>query len=118
MARHYLGREHPEAHTALGDIRTSAAVLSAQLQRYEHIPQDMDGLHRYCDEHAPYDGLLGQWFRVTDEGLVLRKGKHRERFLEEVAREDPGYLEWILGLEDTRVQVAAAIRSALEELGR
>ena len=28
-ARFYLGREHEEAHTALGDIRTSAAVLSA-----------------------------------------------------------------------------------------
>ena len=30
-ARFYLGREHEEAHTALGDIRTSAAVLAAQL---------------------------------------------------------------------------------------
>src|SRR5688572_1545605 len=33
-ARFYLGREHPEAHSALSDIRTSAAVLSAQLTRY------------------------------------------------------------------------------------
>jgi DNA polymerase-3 subunit epsilon len=117
-ARFYLDRDHTEAHTALGDIRTSAAVLSAQLKKYEHVPQDLDGLHAYCDEHSPYDGPLGQWFRVTDEGLILRKGKHQGTFLEEVAREDPGYLEWILRLDDTRPQVAQAIRNALEGLGR
>jgi len=117
-ARFYLGREHPEAHTALGDIRTSAAVLSAQMQRYDHLPQDLDGLHAYCDEHSPYDGPLGQWFRVTDEGLIFRKGKHQGRFLEDVAREDAGYLEWILRLEDVRPQVAQALRNARETLGR
>jgi hypothetical protein len=35
-----------------------------------------------------------------------------------VARSDAGYLEWILGLDDTRPQVAAAIREALDQLGR
>ena len=40
-ARFYLGREHPEAHSALGDIRTSAAVLYAQLARYDHLPKDL-----------------------------------------------------------------------------
>ncbi|MDT8340022.1 MAG: 3'-5' exonuclease [Longimicrobiales bacterium] len=117
-ARYYLGRDHTEAHTALGDIRTTAAVLSAQMARYPHLPQDLDGLHAYCDEHAPYDGPLGQWFRVTDEGLIFRKGKHEGRFLEEVARADDGYLEWILRLDDTRPQVAQSIRNALEGLGR
>lgn len=117
-ARFYLGREHTEAHTALGDIRTSAAVLSAQMERYGHLPRGLDGLHAYCDEHSPYDGPLGQWFRVTDEGLAFRKGKHEGRFLEEVAREDASYLEWILRLDDTRPQVVQAIRNALEGLGR
>ena len=117
-ARLYLGRAHPEAHTALGDIRTSAAVLAAQMQRYEHLPRDLDGLHAYCDEHSPYDGPLGQWFRVTDEGLIFRKGKHEGSFLEEVARDDASYLEWMLRLDDLRPQVAQALRGALEALGR
>ena len=117
-ARLYLGRAHPEAHTALGDIRTSAAVLAAQMQRYEHLPRDLDGLHAYCDEHSPYDGPLGQWFRVTEEGLIFRKGKHEGSFLEDVARDDASYLEWMLRLDDIRPQVAQALRGALEGLGR
>ncbi|MEJ2538373.1 MAG: 3'-5' exonuclease [Gemmatimonadota bacterium] len=116
-ARFYLEREHPEAHTALGDIRTSAAVLSAQMERYGHLPRDLDGLHAYCDEFSPYDGPLGQWFRVTDEGLIFRKGKHQGRFLEDVARDDSSYLEWILGLDDLRPQVGDALRNALDTLG-
>src|SRR5690606_8679172 len=43
-ARFYLDREHDDAHSALGDIRTSAAVLAAQLDRYAHLPKDLDAL--------------------------------------------------------------------------
>ena len=46
-ARFYLDREHEDAHEALGDIRTSAAVLGAQLKRYSHLPRSIDGLHSY-----------------------------------------------------------------------
>jgi DNA polymerase-3 subunit epsilon len=52
-ARFYLDRDHHEAHTALGDIRTSAAVLGAQMKRYENLPRDVDGLNAYCEEHSP-----------------------------------------------------------------
>src|SRR5262245_13099206 len=53
-AQFYLGRAHEEAHTALGDIRTAAAVLGAQLTRYPAIPRDLKGLHEYCEEYAPF----------------------------------------------------------------
>lgn len=112
-ARFYLGREHPEAHTALGDIRTSAAVLSAQLEQYGQLPHDIDGLHDYCAERTQYLGPLSDWFRSVDDALQLKKGKHRGIALDEVARIDAGYLEWIRGLDDTRREVAEAIESAI-----
>ncbi len=115
-ARFYLGREHPEAHTALGDIRTSAAVLSAQLQHYSELPRDMDGLHDYCAETSAYLGPLSEWFRMVDGELHLKKGKHRGIPLDEVARVDDGYLQWIRDLDDTRVEVAEAIDHAIERV--
>ncbi|HSH76443.1 MAG TPA: 3'-5' exonuclease, partial [Longimicrobiales bacterium] len=93
-ARFYLGREHEEAHTALGDIRTSAAVLAAQLQRYPHIPRDLDSLHAYCDAYAPIRSELDLWFSDTPEGRVFRRGRHKGRALAEVALESPDYLRW------------------------
>ncbi|HET9948006.1 MAG TPA: hypothetical protein VFQ22_03665, partial [Longimicrobiales bacterium] len=112
-ARFYLGREHEEAHNALADIRTSAAVLGAQLRRYPHLPRDLRGLHTYCDEYAPLRSELDRWFGATEEGLVFRRGRHRGQRLAEVAREAPDYLRWMLGAEDMDEEVLRAVREAL-----
>ena len=115
-ARFYLGREHPEAHSALGDIRTSAAVLAAQLERYPHIPRDLDGLHGYCDQYLPIETELERWFQEeSDGGRVFRRGKHRGRSLAEVAAYEPDYLVWMLGAEDIDCEVQSVVREALGE---
>lgn len=112
-ARFYLEREHAEAHTALGDIRTSAAVLSAQLVRYEHLPRDLDELNAYCEEAAP----LNRWLRETEAGLIFRRGKHRGLLLDDVARQHPDYLEWMLRLDDLDPTVGDVVRAALDQAG-
>lgn len=117
-ARFYLDREHAEAHTALGDIRTSAAVLSAQLERYGHLPRDLDGLHGYCDEHAPFRTALDRWFEETEAGLLFRRGKHKGRLLEDVARHESDYLGWMLGADDMDEEVLEVVRGALDAVGR
>lgn len=114
-ARFYLDREHRDAHSALGDIRTTAAVLSAQLERYPHLPRDLDDLHDYCDEVAPFETAVERWFGDDPDRPVFRKGKHRGRPLEEVARSAPDYLQWMLGLDDLHEEVRRIVRSALED---
>lgn len=113
-ARFYLGREHEEAHTALGDIRTTAAVLSAQLQRYPDLPRDLDGLHAYCDEVSPFLSELDRWFTRQDGELVFRRGKHRGETLTQVATTEPDYLRWMLGADDMDEEVLAVVRQAME----
>jgi DNA polymerase-3 subunit epsilon len=112
-ARFYLGREHEEAHTALGDIRTSAAVLGAQLARYEHVPRELDGLHAYCEEYAPTRSEVDRWFSPEDEGRVFRRGKHKGKPLADVARDTPDYLQWMMGADEMDEDVVAIVRTAL-----
>jgi DNA polymerase-3 subunit epsilon len=112
-ARFYLDREHEEAHTALGDIRTSAGVLGAQLARYAHLPRDLDGLHRYCEEYSPTWTELDRWFGPEEEGRIFRRGKHKGRPLADVAREAPDYLQWMIGADDMDDDVIALVRAAL-----
>jgi DNA polymerase-3 subunit epsilon len=116
-AQFYLSREHEEAHTALGDIRTTAAVLSAQLQRYPGLPRSIEGLHEYCDKVRPYQTELDRWFNRRDGELVFRKGKHRGSALGKVAATAPDYLQWMLGLEDMDEEVLRVVRDALEGIG-
>jgi DNA polymerase-3 subunit epsilon len=115
-ARFYLDREHREAHTALGDIRTTAAVLSSQLQKYPHLPRDLDGLHGYCDEVQPFRTELDRWFQRESGDLIFRKGKHRGEPLAEVATAAPDYLRWMLGAEDMDEEVLDAVRRVLNGL--
>jgi DNA polymerase-3 subunit epsilon len=112
-ARFYLEREHEEAHTALGDIRTSAAVLGAQLERYADLPKDLEGLHAYCEEYAPIRTELDRWFGTPDDGRPFRRGKHTGRPLDEVAASDPSYLEWMLSADDMDEEVCDLVRDAL-----
>jgi DNA polymerase-3 subunit epsilon len=113
-AKFYLGREHQEAHTALGDIRTTAAVLVAQLERYPHVPQDMDGLQAYCDAAIPMRIGIGQWFKKKDDALIFHKGKHTGHLLREIATHERGYLEWMLGAKDMDDEVLEVVRDALD----
>lgn len=112
-ARFYLGREHEEAHTALGDIRTSAGVLAAQMNRYEHLPKDLEGLHAYCEEYAPTRTELDRWFGSEEDGRPFRRGKHKGKLLADVAREAPDYLQWMTGASDMDEEVLAVVRAAL-----
>ena len=112
-ARFYLEREHREAHTALGDIRTTAAVLAAQLERYPEIPKEMDGLNAYCDQASPLRTELDSWFQTKDDLLVFRRGKHRGETLTQVASSAPDYLQWMLGAEDMDGEVLEVVRAAL-----
>ncbi len=112
-ARFYLGRDHEDAHTALGDIRTTAAVLAAQLSRYRHLPRDIDGLHAYCDEYGPFRTPFDQWFETARSGLVLRRGKHKGTPLADLARSAPDYLRWMTRADDMPPEVTAAVLDAL-----
>ena len=113
--RFYLGREMEDAHSALADIRATAAVLGAQLEHYPHLPRDIQGLSGYCDEIQPFETELHRWFAESDEGdRIFRRGKHQGRSVGDVAREAPDYLEWMLGLDDLDEEVKAVVRGTLE----
>jgi DNA polymerase III subunit epsilon len=112
--RFYLGRELEDAHTALGDIRATAAVLGAQLERYPHVPRDLDGLNAYCDEMRPFETEVDRWFGTEPDGTRrFRRGKHQGRSLDEVVATSPDYLHWMLGLDDLGEEVKELLRSAL-----
>ena len=113
-ATFYLEREHQEPHTALGDIRTTAAVLAAQLERYDDVPKDLAGLNDYCDSIRKFETEFDRWFAESDGGLVFKRGKHRGETLAQVSSDRPDYLRWMLGAEDMDKDVLSEVRQALE----
>lgn len=117
-ARFYLQEDHPEAHSALADIRTTARVLAAQLRRYPDLPGSVEGLDRWCDEVRPFETEVERWFEDPWGKAVFRRGKYRGRPLEEVAAAAPDYLDWMLRAEEMDEGVLALVRQARGAEGR
>ncbi|WP_040887516.1 3'-5' exonuclease [Zavarzinella formosa] len=105
--RFYCQRPLEGAHSALADAAAAAAVLEAQLERYDDLPRTPARLHQQL---APVD--VGGKFRSEGGEIVFAFGKHLGRRLDQVVRDDPAYLAWMLDrdfLPDTK----AVIRTAL-----
>ncbi|GIW08165.1 MAG: DNA polymerase III subunit epsilon [Dehalococcoidia bacterium] len=115
--RHYCGREHVGAHTALADVRATVEILRRQLTCYADVPRDVSELHAFCRGGKPEHFLDADGRLRRREGeIVLGFGKHFGVPLDRLAREEPDYLHWILS-ERFSASVKAAVREALERHG-
>jgi len=55
--------------------------------------------------------------RFTEQGLVFRKGKHRDSLLAKVAEEAADYLAWMLrSIDDLEDEVREALQNALDRI--
>lgn len=108
---YYCGRMLEGAHGAEADARAAAAILKAQVARYESLPVDVMGLHRLC---RPDDWVDEQGKLVWRNGeATIGFGKYKGRPLQQVAQQDPSFLQWMERADfpnDVRTIVRAALR--------
>lgn len=93
--RFYLGRSHDGAHAAEADVAASADVLEAQLERYPDLPRSVEELDAWIRGGRTAGVDRSGKFVWQDGEAVLAFGKYQGKPLRRVARDDPGYLEWI-----------------------
>ena len=93
--RYYCGKELEEAHSALADTRATMEVLMAQLDVYDDLPVDLDGLSEFANPNRNVD-LLGRLIYDDNKREVINFGKYKGRLAEEVLTSDPGYYNWIM----------------------
>ncbi len=109
----YLGREHVRAHSAVADVEAAADVLDAQLRRYEDLPRGVAELAAWI---APEPSDRATKFTFRDGAPVFAFGRHVGRLLDEVARETPDYLRWLLDA-DFPPEAKRIVAEALERRG-
>lgn len=84
--RYYLDLEvEGTAHDACGDVLVTEAIFNRQLQKF---------LEKGVNE----DEAIGEMIKISSQPSLLRKipfGKHKDKTLEEIAKTDRGYLEWL-----------------------
>lgn len=112
--RFYCGKDLTQAHTALADAEATYDILKAQLAKYCHATDAIEGLADF-----EYDTSLDFYdqerrFRWWNGELYFMFGKYaRKQNLREVASKDTAYLKWMLE-GDFSSQVKDLVRAALE----
>jgi DNA polymerase III alpha subunit (gram-positive type) len=90
--RYHLGIELDDAcaHTALGDVRVLTAIFE---RMYDKMAQKF-----------AHDEILARMIDISSKPVLLKRitfGKYRDMAIADVARQDRGYLEWLLGQKES-----------------
>ena len=88
--RFYCGRSHEDAHSAIGDVAATFAVLAAQLENYPDLPSSLEELAEICADKDVVD-MAGK-LRWIGNDVCINFGKHRGTPLRLAP---PDYLRWM-----------------------
>ncbi|MDR7481499.1 MAG: 3'-5' exonuclease [Armatimonadota bacterium] len=96
--QYYCGKDLTQAHSAGADIAACVEVLDAQLATYPDLPRTPHELDAHFTPRDPsFIDPEGRFIWQGDEAIVnFGPDGIRGRPLPDVARRDPGFLQWIL----------------------
>lgn len=109
----YCGKELDGAHRAEADAKASLEVLLAQAEHYPDLPKDVAGLSAFCGQRDAKNVDAEGKFVWRNGKASFNFGKHRTLALDDVARRDPSYIQWLAGAERTTPELAKICRDAL-----
>lgn len=110
----YCGKDLSGAHRAEADVRASAAILFAQVERYADLPKDIAGLDAFCAQvDASRVDAEGKFVWRNGEAVFGFGNKHKGKSLRDVIRDDRGYIEWMINKGNFSPDVIRICRDAL-----
>lgn len=100
--KHYLGKEHEDAHGAMPDIEATYDVLVEMRKRHEELGKmSLEELSFFCNYDRQRLDISGKFDRDADGDYIFTFGQHRG----EKAKKHKDFLNWMLGkdfLPDTK----------------
>ena len=91
----YCGKAMENAHSAEADINATIEVLEAQLDRYEDISQDVDGLNDFFGDDEPLVDYARTMVRRDGE-IIFNFGKYKGQRVEDVFMKNPSHYDWMM----------------------
>lgn len=97
----YCQKELDNAHSALADTQATHEVLMAQLEHYNDLPEDINGLSAFATQRksADFAGFIG-YNKQGQECFSF--GKHKGKTVEEILDHEPGYFGWLMNADFPR----------------
>ena len=95
----YCGKNLDDAHSAQADTMATYEVLMAQMERYEDLPDTVQGLADYTKSKDNIADFVGKIAYDAQGVEVFNFGKYRGMRVADVFRREPGYYAWLMGTD-------------------
>ena len=110
----YCHKGLDNAHSALADTQATLEILEAQVAKYGQGAEDLETLEQFDYQQMAEFLDDERRFRWWNGKAYMMFGKYAKKYsLQEIARMDPGYLEWILSAKFSE-EVKALVANALQ----
>lgn len=115
----YCDKNLEDAHSAEADTNATYQVLKAQLDRYDQLENDTKFLAEFSSrkQFADFAGFIS-YNKKGEECFAF--GKHKNKRVVDVLKEEPGYFGWLLNadfpLYTKKVLTAIKLRSLNNKL--
>jgi DNA polymerase-3 subunit epsilon len=94
----YCGKNLENAHSAEADARATYEILSAQLDKYSDLENDIKSLSEYTTRKKSVD--FAGFIALNNAGKeIFTFGKNKGQLVEDVLEKEPGYYGWIQGAD-------------------
>ena len=96
----YCQKNLENAHSALADAEATWEVLDAQIDKYDELESGVD----FLDEFSRYGNVkrldfAGRLAYNENDEVVYNFGKQKDKTVEEVYKNEPGYHGWFLNAD-------------------
>ncbi len=114
----FCGKELDDAHSAEADTLATVDIFMQQLEKYPELPRELDALHEFCDNSDPDAVDSTAKFKWSGERVIVNFGKNSGRALQDIATDNPGFLQWIIKADfpdDAKKIAADALKGIFPE---
>jgi DNA polymerase-3 subunit epsilon len=114
--KRFLNKELNDAHRAKADVIATSEIFEAQLNIFSDLFDDLDELEEKTSKLKNSLDLSGKFSINEKHQIVITFGKHRDKTVQEIFREDSGYFLWISEKSDMSNEVKNIAKSIYEKL--
>jgi DNA polymerase-3 subunit epsilon len=97
--KYYCDKNLEGAHSATADSNATLDIFLAQMKRYEDLPKDMSGLHKFCRANKERFVDSEGKFSWRDGEAIFNFGRYKSQTLRAVAKADTAYFHWMISPE-------------------
>lgn len=101
----YCSKDLEGAHSALADTIATYEVFKAQLEKYDDLPDTIEGIAEFSAYGNNVD-LMGRFVRDDKKQIIVNFGKHKGKPLLKVLKEEPSFYDWMISNDfpmDTKI---------------